>query len=1042
MDAKAGKVNRFGLVALLVCVFFGSRCAWGVPGDINGNGAVNAVDIQIIINAAVGFPGGFNADVNNDGTVNAVDIQLVINLALGKGFTGRTNVPGVVGMPQAVAEAALFQAALTVGAVTEEYSATISTGNVLAQNPAARTSTLPYTPVNLTVSKGPPPVEVPNLVGSTQAGAESAIRAAGLTPGELNKTHSATVAPDIVMDQSPEAGSVVVPGLAVDMVVSAGPPPVEVPNVTGMTEEEALDAITAANLTTGTVTGEYSTTVPPGSIISQTLSADGTTVDLVVSKGPNPIGPSASFTVTPRTGGTPLVVQFTDTSDPGTEDIASWAWDFGDGATSTASSPAHTYTQAGAYSVSLTITTLAGSNTERRVDYIAVTGALAEVAVPGAQIVTRGQVFDGQATVPYWDLVGIVKDGVPYLYCPAMGPVELTPEASRRAVGWWLATQLSNNQKRLTSALQLATGLVVSPNGTDHYAFENRNNRWTAVVNAAEVLPVFVPGQGSLVETELLTAMAAREPVVAFVSAPSAAVAVSGSPVYTYGSVTRSPLWPYILGTTVTPEDAPAALTELLQAIRQSADVAMAQDSETFVRLNAVESVTLIFEAIAAVTGQFPGACAATLADDATLQSLKSSLLLILSDNAPQDVDPYLQTLDGLAQAGALCGASEGAAVDALVGAVLDIVAGANWIVDDALVATIDPATSLAFAQVEGIPPSVTSFRVNAAEITASRAVTLNVACAGEPLELMASESADFSGATWKAYSSTVAFTITSIGNGTKTVYLKARNAAGESAAASDTILLNEAAGGTEETVILPGNVPMAMVWIPAGTFSMGRVEDEKDSFATEDPRHSVTFASGAWLGKYEVTKAQWTAVMGTTPWTGQTYVSTDPGTPAVYVTWEAAQAFITALNNCTGKVFRLPSEALWEYACRAGTTTRFYWGDDLDYTQINDYAWWDNNAYSAGERYAHAVGLRLPNAFGLYDMSGNVWEWCEDDWHPNYTGAPANGLPWINATRGTARVVRGGGWSSYGGYYCRSANRIYIHKANSAFYIGLRVSR
>ena len=114
-------------------------------------------------------------------------------------------------------------------------------------------------------------------------------------------------------------------------------------------------------------------------------------------------------------------------------------------------------------------------------------------------------------------------------------------------------------------------------------------------------------------------------------------------------------------------------------------------------------------------------------------------------------------------------------------------------------------------------------------------------------------------------------------------------------------------------------------------------------------------------MGRYEVTKAQWTAVLETTPWSENPYVLDDPDSPAVYVAWEDAQEYITALNTRTGKAFRLPTEAEWEYACRAGSATRFYWGEDPDYTSINDYAWWGGNAGDVGEAYAARGGEEAP---------------------------------------------------------------------------------
>ena len=247
--------------------------------------------------------------------------------------------------------------------------------------------------------------------------------------------------------------------------------------------------------------------------------------------------------------------------------------------------------------------------------------------------------------------------------------------------------------------------------------------------------------------------------------------------------------------------------------------------------------------------------------------------------------------------------------------------------------------------------------------------------------------------------------------------------------------------------VMLPGDVPLALMHIPAGTFLMGRYSGEQDSYDWEDPQHSVTISEGFYLGKYEVTKRQWQAVAGTTPWSGQSYVLDDLDSPAVYVSWNDAQSFITALNThitSTGQgaaTFRLPTEAEWEYACRAGTTTRFYWGDDPSYTLISDYAWWYGNTGWASEEYAHVVGLKLPNAFGLYDMSGNVWEWCEDDWHGNYTGAPTNGSAWVDSPRGSYRLLRGGSWDNSGGY-CRSASRVHGYPVSAYSVSGFRVAR
>lgn len=228
---------------------------------------------------------------------------------------------------------------------------------------------------------------------------------------------------------------------------------------------------------------------------------------------------------------------------------------------------------------------------------------------------------------------------------------------------------------------------------------------------------------------------------------------------------------------------------------------------------------------------------------------------------------------------------------------------------------------------------------------------------------------------------------------------------------------------GDTETIMLPGDVPLEMVWIPSGVFTMGSPATEPGRSPSEGPQHTVTFFAGFWMGKYEVTKRQWLAVMGTTPWKGQAFIQTYPESPAVYVSWNDTQDFVGSVNVLTGKNFRLPAETEWEYACRAGETTRFYWGDDPAYSSIGYCAWWDGNANTAGQQYAHVAGQKWPNAWGLFDMSGNVWELCEDDWHDSYTDAPAYGYAWVDEPRGVKRVARGGSWVTDGSS-ARSATR------------------
>jgi len=226
---------------------------------------------------------------------------------------------------------------------------------------------------------------------------------------------------------------------------------------------------------------------------------------------------------------------------------------------------------------------------------------------------------------------------------------------------------------------------------------------------------------------------------------------------------------------------------------------------------------------------------------------------------------------------------------------------------------------------------------------------------------------------------------------------------------------------GEDPAFSLPGGATMAMVRVEPGTCTMAAPEDESGRYDREGPQHEVTISRGFWLGKHEITQAQWESVMGTCPWGRKAWAREDPNHPAVYISWNDVQAFIAKLNEAEGvEVYRLPTEAEWEVACRAGTTTRWSFGDDEG--KLRHYAWYGDNAWNAGEKYAHAVGTKRPNPWGLYDMHGNVWEWVQD-WYGVYSSrsqkdptGPASGSSrvyrggsFINSARGVRSAVRYG---------------------------------
>lgn len=235
---------------------------------------------------------------------------------------------------------------------------------------------------------------------------------------------------------------------------------------------------------------------------------------------------------------------------------------------------------------------------------------------------------------------------------------------------------------------------------------------------------------------------------------------------------------------------------------------------------------------------------------------------------------------------------------------------------------------------------------------------------------------------------------------------------------------------------------PTNLVFIPPGTFRMGSPTNEVDRYDWEGPQTAVTISRGFWMEKYEVTQGEYLAVMGYNPSNFSTNNGYADGQsrPVETVSWDEATAYCAALTQRerlagrigTNSVYRLPTEAEWEYACRGWTSTRLSYGDDPGYTNLALYAWYyDNNG---GE--SHPVGQKLPNPWGLYDMHGNVWEWCQD-WWGDYPGGMAVD-PQGPAT-GSYRVFRGGGW--YGpASIRRSAYRFRNSPADWGINLGFRV--
>ena len=237
-----------------------------------------------------------------------------------------------------------------------------------------------------------------------------------------------------------------------------------------------------------------------------------------------------------------------------------------------------------------------------------------------------------------------------------------------------------------------------------------------------------------------------------------------------------------------------------------------------------------------------------------------------------------------------------------------------------------------------------------------------------------------------------------------------------------------------ELTVNLGNGVKLEMVLIPAGKFLMGSPDSEKDVDPGQKPQHRVRISKPFYLGKYLVTQQQWETVMGSNPSKFK-----GPRNPVEQVSWEDCQVFLKKLNAdfAGGKGrFALPTEAQWEYACRAGSTTRYYFADDYDYKLLGEYAWYVVNS---GDK-THPVGGKKPNAWGLYDMYGNVGERCADWFDGKYYARSPTDDP-TGPTMGLSHVLRGGGYKDLAGC-CLSAHRHIVRPGLRDDSIGVRVSR
>jgi len=231
-------------------------------------------------------------------------------------------------------------------------------------------------------------------------------------------------------------------------------------------------------------------------------------------------------------------------------------------------------------------------------------------------------------------------------------------------------------------------------------------------------------------------------------------------------------------------------------------------------------------------------------------------------------------------------------------------------------------------------------------------------------------------------------------------------------------------------------NTAFEMIFVKGGTFKMGDEHSDLDN--DSKPVHKVTVPD-FYIAENEVTQKLWREVMGKDP--EKLYFKDKDNNPVESVSWDDVQDFLKKLNNKTDKKYRLPSEAEWEFAARGGNKSKGY--KYAGSNNIDEVAWFDKNSYDLDEKHenygTNSVGVKKTNELGIYDMSGNVWEWCQDEWHDNYKNAPTDGSAWEDKNS-SLRVIRGGSWS-YNADYCRIANRSAIDAGNRSSNIGFRLA-
>jgi len=691
--------------------------------------------------------------------------------------------------------------------------------------------------------------------------------------------------------------------------------------------------------------------------------------------GPTNTLPAAAFAMNKTSGEAPLIVQFEDKSSPGTSSITSWSWSFGDSASGSANTgafqnPGHTFNNPGTYSVKLTVNTAHGSDSVTKQITVTASSGLSAVVSQDIRVVdeistmTLDSVsgsdytftYSGNGVTPIQQgdiLVGTDGDG----YLRRVSSVKSIVVKKNGTKTATVATEFcSLNEAVETGTLELDAQIQFTEADFEKSGL-TMAKEGTTLIDLSGITLYDANGLSVTIPTG----------TVDFAPAMDVAVEISGwevSYAKAAGAGTLSLDFSVLVEAdhtvTVAPDDVmllPPVKMHFAGSVgpipvKGAVELSFAGGLSVAIPSTCSVEAGFISAADIVVGGEFTNNPSPTLTDISSLSLNASGYGPVWTYEAVAHVriyvkpqlqvsfygvagpfigaEPYvnydMQVLPTLTAAGLTAG------FDACLDFPLGILS-ADWLTGTWELSVEGPSYTLFEWTDEPGTPDLTADTTSVSLDSSNTSATVTVSNAGDgTLSWTVSSSDPAVTVTPSSYTGNSKPVTISIDDFTEshTVYLTFTNYDDSSDTVNVTVSVTGNTGGgpsETETIMLPGNVPLEMVRIEPGTFLMGRYSGEQDSTSREDPRHQVTLTQGFWMGKYELTKAQWEAVMGTAPWSGQPYVLDDPNSPAVYVSWNNSQAFIAELNSLTGKSFRLPTEAEWEYTCRAGTTTRFYWG-------------------------------------------------------------------------------------------------------------------